>query len=131
MGLDKFMKDDLGKKNIDKSEDIHIPSKNYKDKVNIAIENSLNSTYNLMDIPEKKESSKKVPMSIYFEENDITLLKAIAYKKGMTVNNLIMDIIKRPLETTRDNLPNSFDISTLANQYDLKSNKTGRKKIKK
>ena len=131
MGLDKFMKDDLGKKNIDKSEDIHILSKNYKDKVNIAIENSLNSTYNLMDIPEKKESSKKVPMSIYFEENDITLLKAIAYKKGMTVNNLIMDIIKRPLETTRDNLPNSFDISTLANQYDLKSNKTGRKKIKK
>lgn len=131
MGLDKFIQDDLGKKNIDKSEDIHIPNKNYKDKVNIAIENSLNSTYNLMDIPEKKESSKKVPMSIYFEENDITLLKAIAYKKGMTVNNLIMDIIKRPLETTRDNLPNSFDISTLANQYDLKSNKTGRKKIKK
>ena len=131
MGLDKFIQDDLGKKNIDKSEDIHIPNKNYKDKVNIAIENSLNSTYNLMDIPEKKESSKKVPMSIYFEEDDINLLKAIAYKKGMTVNNLIMDIIKRPLETTRDNLPNSFDISTLANQYDLKSNKTGRKKVKK
>ena len=30
MGLEKFMDDGLGKKNIDKSENIHITNKDYK-----------------------------------------------------------------------------------------------------
>lgn len=131
MGLDKFLQDDIGKKS-NKSEDIHIPQKKYKDKVNAQIESVLNNNnYNLLDIPEKKETPKKVPMTIYFEKEDLDLLKAIAYTKDITVNKLIMDIIKKPLKTTNDNLPNDFDINELVSKYESKSNKTGRKKIKK
>lgn len=131
MGLDKFLQDDIGKK-LNKSEDIHIPQKKYKDKVNAQIESVLNNnSYNLLDIPEKKETPKKVPMTIYFEKEDLDLLKAIAYTKDITVNKLIMDIIKKPLKTTNDNLPNDFDINELVSKYESKSNKTGRKKIKK
>lgn len=131
MGLDKFLQDDIGKKS-NKSEDIHIPQKKYKDKVNAQIESVLNNnSYNLLDIPEKKETPKKVPMTIYFEKEDLDLLKAIAYTKDITVNKLIMDIIKKPLKTTNDNLPNDFDINELVSKYESKSNKTGRKKIKK
>lgn len=132
MGIDKFLKDDIGSKDTSKSENIHIPRKNYKDKVNAEIDKVLNSNnYNLFDIPEKKENTKKVPMTMYFEKDDLNLLKAIAYTKDITVNKLIMDIIKKPLKTTNDNLPNDFDINELVSKYESKSNKTGRKKIKK
>mgnify|MGYP004544398051 CR=1 FL=1 len=131
MGIDKFLKDDIGSKDTSKSENIHIPRKNYKDKVNAEIDKVLNSNnYNLFDIPEKKENTKKVPMTMYFEKDDLNLLKAIAYTKDITVNKLLMDIIKRPLETTKENMPNNFDIDDLVKKYELKSNKTGRKKIK-
>ena len=131
MGIDKFLKDDIGSKDTSKSENIHIPRKNYKDKVNAEIDKVLNSNnYNLFDMPEKKENTKKVPMTMYFEKDDLNLLKAIAYTKDITVNKLLMDIIKRPLETTKENMPNNFDIDDLVKKYELKSNKTGRKKIK-
>ena len=131
MGIDNFLKDDIGSKDTSKSENIHIPRKNYKDKVNAEIDKVLNSNnYNLFDIPEKKENTKKVPMTMYFEKDDLNLLKAIAYTKDITVNKLLMDIIKRPLETTKENMPNNFDIDDLVKKYELKSNKTGRKKIK-
>ena len=131
MGIDKFLKDDIGSKDTSKSENIHIPRKNYKDKVNAEIDKVLNSNnYNLFDIPEKKENTKKVPMTMYFEKDDLNLLKAIAYTKDITVNKLLRDIIKRPLETTKENMPNNFDIDDLVKKYELKSNKTGRKKIK-
>ena len=131
MGLDKFLKDDIGGKDTSKSENIHIPRKNYKDKVNAEIDKVLNNNnYNLFDMLEKKENTKKVPMTMYFEKDDLNLLKAIAYTKDITVNKLLMDIIKRPLETTKENMPNNFDIDDLVKKYDLKSNKTGRKKIK-
>ena len=60
MGIDKFLEDDIGSKDTSKSENIHIPRKNYKDKVNAEIDKVLNSNnYNLFDIPEKKKTLKK------------------------------------------------------------------------
>ena len=44
MGLEKFMDDGLGKKNIDKSENIHIPNKDYKNIADKAILDAFHKT---------------------------------------------------------------------------------------
>lgn len=62
-------------------------------------------------------------MSIYFSKDDLDLLKAIAYEKNMTVNKVLMNILKEPLDVTRENLPLSFDVEHKAKEYEIRSRK--------
>ena len=62
-------------------------------------------------------------MSIYFEKEDLDLLKAIAFEKNTTVNKVLMNIIKDPLKITRENLPSSFNINEKAKEYEMNSKK--------
>lgn len=127
MGLDKFLKD--GKK-----EELVLTKKDYKSKVNNIVKNTFEKEdLNLLQIENETTTSKKVPMSVYFEKEDLDLLKAIAFEKNTTVNKVLMNIIKDPLKITRENLPSSFNINEKAKEYEMNSKKRkvetrGRKK---
>lgn len=117
MGLDKFLKDD-------KKEELVLTKKDYKSKVNNIVKNTFEKeNLNLLQIENETTTSKKVPMSIYFEKEDLDLLKAIAFEKNTTVNKVLMNIIKDPLKTTRENLPDSFNINEKAKEYEVNSKK--------
>ena len=117
MGLDKFLKDD-------KKEELVLTKKDYKSKVNKILKNTFEKEdLNLLQIENETTTSKKVPMSVYFEKEDLDLLKAIAFEKNTTVNKVIMNIIKDPLKTTRENLPSSFNINEKAKEYEMNSKK--------
>lgn len=117
MGLDKFLKDD-------KKEELVLTKKDYKSKVNNIVKNTFEKeNLNLLQIENETTTSKKVPMSIYFEKEDLDLLKAIAFEKNTTVNKVLMSIIKDPLKTTRENLPSSFNINEKAKEYEVNSKK--------
>ena len=125
MGIDKFLVDE---------EKVELPKKNYKSKVDDKLktkfeEEEVNpNSINLLEMEEDKKSSKKVSMSIYFEEDDLKLLKAISKFKNTTVNKTVMSILEGPLETTKSNLPNDFNIDKLAKDYDKTSrNKKARR----
>ena len=119
MGLDKFLNDDFDK--FMEEEDLHIPSDDYKRKVNQAVNDSFNNShdFNLMNM-EKNYVEKKIPMSVYFNKEDLDLLKAIAYDKNTTVNKILQNILQEPLKVTRNNLPKEFNIKKLANKYENK-----------
>lgn len=120
MGLDKFLKDD-------EKEELVLTKKDYKSKVNNIVKNTFEKeNLNLLKIEEESTSSKKVPMSVYFDKEDLDLLKAIAFEKNTTVNKILMSIIKDPLNTTKENLPDNFDISEKSKKYELNSK---RKKV--
>ena len=123
MGLDKFLKDDINEK-----EELVIKRKDYKQKVNEEVSNTFEKdSFNLLNLDkEKKDNSKKVPMSVYFQKEDLDLLKAIAHEKNTTVNKIIMNILKEPLNVTRKHLPETFNVSEKAYEYE----KTSRKKNK-
>ena len=75
MGLDKFLKDD-------KKEELVLTKKDYKSKVNNIVKNTFEKdNLNLLQIEKESTVSKKVPMSVYFEKDDLDLLKAIAFEK--------------------------------------------------
>ena len=117
MGLDKFLKDD-------KKEELVLTKKDYKSKVNNIVKNTFEKeNLNLLQIENETTTSKKVPMSVYFEKEDLDLLKAIAFEKNTTVNKVLMSIIKDPLKTTRENLPSSFNINEKAKEYEVNSKK--------
>lgn len=117
MGLDKFLKDD-------KKEELVLTKKDYKSKVNNIVKNTFEKeNLNLLQIENETTTSKKVPMSIYFEKEDLDLLKAIAFEKNTTVNKVLMNIIKDPLKTTKENLPDSFNINEKAKEYEVNSKK--------
>lgn len=117
MGLDKFLKDD-------KKEELVLTKKDYKSKVNKILKNTFEKEdLNLLQIENETTTSKKVPMSVYFEKEDLDLLKAIAFEKNTTVNKVLMNIIKDPLKTTRENLPSSFNINEKAKEYEMNSKK--------
>lgn len=117
MGLDKFLKD--GKK-----EELVLTKKDYKSKVNNIVKNTFEKEdLNLLQIENETTTSKKVPMSVYFEKEDLDLLKAIAFEKNTTVNKVLMNIIKDPLKITRENLPSSFNINEKAKEYEMNSKK--------
>ena len=120
MGIDKFLKDDLNKK-----EELIIRKSDYKNKVNKEVNTSFDKeSFNLLNLDkEKRDTSKKVAMSIYFSKDDLDLLKAIAYEKNMTVNKVLMNILKEPLDVTRENLPLSFDVEYKAKEYEIRSRK--------
>ncbi len=117
MGLDKFLKDD-------QKEELVLTKKDYKSKVNNIVKNTFEKeNLNLLQIENENTTSKKVPMSVYFEKEDLDLLKAIAFEKNTTVNKVLMSIIKDPLKTTRENLPSSFNINEKAKEYEVNSKK--------
>ncbi|WP_195947858.1 hypothetical protein [Paraclostridium bifermentans] len=125
MGIDKFLVDE---------EKVELPKKNYKSKVDDKLKTKFEeeevkpNSINLLEMEEDKKSSKKVSMSIYFEEDDLKLLKAISKFKSTTVNKTVMSILEGPLETTKSNLPNDFNIDKLAKDYDKTSrNKKARR----
>ncbi|WP_347449134.1 hypothetical protein [Terrisporobacter vanillatitrophus] len=134
MGLDKFLKDD-------KKEELILTKKDYKSKVNNIVKNTFEKDdLNLLQIEKESTTNKKVPMSVYFEKDDLDLLKAIAFEKNTTVNKILMSIIKEPLKTTKVNLPHDFNINEKAKEYEVNSKKRkvekkvetrGRKKKKK
>lgn len=125
MGIDKFLVDE---------ERVELPKKNYKSKVDDKLktkfeeEEAKPNSINLLEMEEDRKSSKKVSMSIYFEADDLKLLKAISKFKNTTVNKTVMSILEGPLETTKDNLPDDFNIDKLAKDYDKTSrNKKARR----
>ena len=120
MGLDKFLKDDINEK-----EELVIKRKDYKQKVNEEVSNTFEKdSFNLLNMDkEKKDNSKKVPMSVYLQKEDLDLLKAIAHEKNTTVNKIIMNILKEPLNVTRKHLPETFNVSEKAYEYEKNSRK--------
>lgn len=117
MGLDKFLKDD-------KKEELVLTKKDYKSKVNNVVKNTFEKDdLNLLEIEKEGTTNKKVPMSVYFEKEDLDLLKAIAFEKNTTVNKVLMSIIKEPLKTTKVNLPHDFNINEKAKKYEVNSKK--------
>ena len=121
MGLEKFMDDGLGKKNIDKSENIHIPNKDYKNIADKAILDAFHKT-DPFSIPEKK-SPERAPMTIYFEKEYLDILKALAYTKKRTVNEVLMLTLENLFSNTE--FPKDFDVKALSKQYDDTIKKVG------
>lgn len=119
------------------------PKKDFKNKVNNIVEKTIEEKdvivqsvgLNLFEMEEYKEATKKSAMTIYFEEEDLMLLKAISKLKKTTVNKTVKNILETTIETTRANLPDGFDIVGLSKEYDLKNkdkgNKSGAKKSSK
>ena len=126
-----------------KEEKIVPPKKNFKSKVDKEVEKTIEEKeveiqalgLNLFEMEENKEATKKSAMTIYFEEEDLMLLKAISKLKNTTVNKTIKNILENTINTTRANLPDGFDVEGMSKEYDLKNkdkgNKTGSKKGKK
>ena len=69
MGLDKFLKDDINEK-----EELVITKRDYKSRVNNMVKSSFErESLNLLNMEKEELSSKKVPMSIYFNKEDLDL----------------------------------------------------------
>lgn len=126
MSVEKFLIDDV--------DEVKIPEKNYKSKVNDVLKTKFEdediklNSLNLLNMnANKTESPKKIQMSLYFEESDLLLLKAISQNNNTTVNKTVMSILEGPLSVTRDNLPSDFNIEKLAKEYDKNSKKKKRK----
>ena len=115
------------------------PKKDFKSKVNNIVEKTIEEKdvvmqsvgLNLFDMEEHKEATKKSAMTIYFDEADLKLLKAISKLKNTTVNKTVMNILEATINTTKANFPEGFDIDELANGYDEKNKTKGRKPAKK
>lgn len=116
-------------------EEIVIPDKNFKVKVNDIVEKNREDKeleiqsvgLNLFEMEENKEVTKKSAMTIYFEEEDLMLLKAISKLKNTTVNKTINNILESTINTTRANLPDGFDVVGMSKEYDLKNKDKGNK----
>lgn len=124
MGLEKFMDD---------ANEVKITKKSYKNKVDNEVKNKFEKDIivpcglNLFEMEEEK-SIKKTPISVYFKEEDLNLLKAISQAKNTTVNKTIMNILETTIETTRCNLPKNFDINKNAKEYDKKNKNKGNRR---
>lgn len=118
MALDVFKED---------VKDIKIRKNDYQLKVDKAIENNINEddisigTLNLLDMEEEKKIVK-VPQTVYLEEDEIKLLKAVSSIKNTTISKTISNIIKVAVDTTKSSLPEGFDIDKQVARYD-KDNK--------
>lgn len=121
MALDIF-KDDV--------EEIKIRNNDYQIKVDKAIDNKIKeedvsiASLNLLEMEEEKKI-KKIPMTIYLEEEDLEILKTVSAIKKTTVSKTINTIIKATVNTTKSNLPTDIDIKSHVKKYNLenKSNK--------
>ena len=112
--------------------DIKIRKNDYQLKVDKAIENNINEedisigTLNLLDMEEEKKIVK-TPQTIYLEEEDLKLLKAVSSIKNTTISKTISNIIKVAIGTTKASLPEGFDVDKQAIKYD-KDNKVKKNK---
>ena len=123
MALDVFKED---------AKDIKIRKNEYQTKVDKVIENNIKEddisigTLNLLEMEEEKKIVK-TPQTIYLEEDDLKLLKAVSSIKNTTIGKTINNIIKVAVETTKASLPDDFDIDKQALKYD-KDNKVKKNK---
>lgn len=123
MALDVFKED---------VKEIKIRKNDYQLKVDKAIANNMKEedlvvgTLNLLDMEEEKKIVK-TPQTIYLEEEDLKLLKAVSSIKNTTIGKTINNIIKVAVETTKASLPDGFDIDKQAIKYD-KDNKVKKSK---
>lgn len=114
MALDVFRED---------VKDIKIRKNDYQTKVDKVIENNIKEedisigTLNLLDMEEEKKIVK-TPQTIYLEEDDLKLLKAVSSIKNTTIGKTINNIIKVAVETTKASLPDDFDIDKQSLKYD-------------
>lgn len=114
MALDVFKED---------AKEIKIRKNDYQLKVDKAIESNINEedlvvgTLNLLDMEEEKKIVK-TPQTIYLEEEDLELLKAVSSIKNTTIGKTINNIVKVAVETTKASLPEGFDIKKQAAKYD-------------
>lgn len=114
MALDVFKED---------VKDIKIRRNDYQSKVDKAIENNIKEedisigTLNLLDMEEEKKVVK-TPQTVYLEEDDLKLLKAVSSIKNTTISKTISNIIKVAVDTTKASLPEGFDIDRQASKYD-------------
>ncbi|MCC0728353.1 hypothetical protein KGF51_18350 [Clostridioides sp. ZZV14-6045] len=88
--------------------------------------NSNNIVTSLLEVKENEEI-KKESVSIYFESEDINVLKAVAQIKKTTINKLVLDVLKPVIDATRTDLEGSEDIEKLAKSYDKRKRGRGRK----
>ncbi|MDU1540620.1 MAG: hypothetical protein E6902_13505 [Paeniclostridium sordellii] len=122
MALDVFKED---------VKDIKIRKNDYQTKVDKAIENNIKEddisigTLNLLDMEEEKKVVK-TPQTVYLEEDDLKLLKAVSSIKNTTISKTISNIIKVAVDTTKASLPEGFDIDKQASKYD-RNNKVKKK----
>ncbi|HBG1007098.1 hypothetical protein KWU03_09425 [Clostridioides difficile] len=91
--------------------------------------NSNNIVTSLLEVKENEEV-KKESVSIYFESDDINVLKAVAQIKKTTINKLVLDVLKPVIDATRIDLEDSEDIEKLAKSYDKRKKGRGRKIVK-
>ncbi|CEN31418.1 hypothetical protein [Paraclostridium sordellii] len=114
MALDVFKED---------VKDIKIRKNDYQTKVDKVIENNIKEedisigTLNLLEMEEEKKIVK-TPQTIYLEEDDLKLLKAVSSIKNTTIGKTINNIIKVAVETTKASLPDDFDIDKQSLKYD-------------
>lgn len=122
MALDVFKED---------VKEIKIRKNDYQTKVDKVIENNIKEedisigTLNLLEMEEEKKIVK-TPQTIYLEEDDLKLLKAVSSIKNTTIGKTINNIIKVAVETTKASLPDDFDVDKQALKYD-KDNKVKKK----
>ncbi|HFL3558450.1 TPA: hypothetical protein ACG3SI_003392 [Clostridioides difficile] len=88
--------------------------------------NSNNVVTSLLEVKENEEV-KKESVSIYFESEDINVLKAVAQIKKTTINKLVLDVLKPVIYATRIDLEGIQDIEKLAKSYDKRKKGRGRK----
>lgn len=123
MALDVFKED---------VKDIKIRKNDYLSKVDKAIENNIKEddisigTLNLLEMEEEKKIVK-FPQTVYLEEDEIKLLKAVSSIKNTTISKTISNIIKVAVDTTKASLPDGFDIDKQVIKYD-KDNKVKKNK---
>ncbi|EGT4645268.1 hypothetical protein E5F42_20185 [Clostridioides difficile] len=91
--------------------------------------NSNSIVTSLLEVKENEEV-KKESISIYFESDDINVLKAVAQIKKTTINKLVLDVLKPVIYATRIDLEDSEDIEKLAKSYDRRKKGRGRKIVK-
>lgn len=96
--------------------------------VDDTIKKHVEEGYNIIDfIANDKKETPKSALTLYLDEDDIKLLKAIAFNSDLTVNKLVLKLLKNPLDCTRNSLPEGFDIEKLAKRYDNKKSNKRRK----
>ncbi|CEN86360.1 hypothetical protein [Paraclostridium sordellii] len=59
----------------------------------------------------------KTPQTIYLEEDDLKLLKAVSSIKNITIGKTINNIIKVAVETIKASLPDDFAVDKQALKY--------------
>ncbi|KGJ47974.1 hypothetical protein KD33_17400 [Clostridium sp. NCR] len=109
--------------------DIKIRKNDYQNKVDSIIEDTLDidiEGVNLLDMKEEKKV-KKIPLTIYLEEEELEILKSVSVLKNTTVQKTIGNVIKSTVNTTKANLPSDFNMYDMVKKYN-KENKVKKNK---